>query len=98
MNEQAVREAENGTGYPIHVPCMLIALGIMICGSVNPLLFTSAAGRADHALTTALFWAMSAGFVRGVGFVPRIWIWRWIFSGWACAVGLLLASVIRWAS
>jgi predicted membrane protein len=43
----------------------------------------------------ALFWAMSAGFVRGVGFVPRRWIWRAIFSGWACAAALLLATVLK---
>jgi predicted membrane protein len=44
----------------------------------------------------ALFWAMSAGLVRGVGFVPRWFGWRWLFSGWACAAGLLLAAWLRW--
>ena len=34
-------------------------------------------------------------FVRGVGFVPQRWIWRALFSGWACAAALLLAAVLK---
>ncbi|MDP2066968.1 MAG: cyd operon YbgE family protein [Burkholderiaceae bacterium] len=40
---------------------------------------------------------MSAGFVRGVGFVPRVRIWRWLFSGWACAGAFALSIGLRWA-
>jgi predicted membrane protein len=43
----------------------------------------------------ALFWAMSAGFIRGVGFVPRARVWRWLFSGWACAAALALAAALK---
>ena len=32
---------------------------------------------------------------RGVGFVPQRWIWRALFSGWACAAALLLAAVLK---
>jgi hypothetical protein len=35
--------------------------------------------------------AMSAGLIRGVGFVPRHLVWRLLFSGWACAAALALA-------
>lgn len=80
----------------VHLPSLLAALAIMGVGSVYPLLFADAAGKADHGLAMALFWAMSAGLVRGVGFVPRFTLWRWGFSGWACAAGLLLAAWLRW--
>lgn len=80
----------------VHFPSLLAALAIMLVGSIYPLLFTNAAGQADHSLAMALFWAMSAGLVRGVGFVPRFVVWRWLFSGWACAAGLLLAIGLRW--
>jgi hypothetical protein len=43
----------------------------------------------------AAAWAMSAGFVRGVGFVPRAAAWRWLFSAWACALALVLAGAAR---
>ena len=61
-----------------------------------PLLMTRASGQADHGLAMLLFWAMSAGFVRGVGFVPRARGWRWLLSGSACALALLLAALLRW--
>lgn len=80
----------------VHGPSLVVALLIMLIGSVYPLLFADAQGRADHGLALALFWAMSAGLVRGVGFVPRFVVWRWLFSGWACAVALVLAGLIRW--
>jgi len=41
---------------------------------------------------------MSAGIVRGVGFIPRARLWRWLFSTTACAVALALAAALRfWA-
>ena len=64
-----------------------IALGI----TANPRWLTDSAGHADHWAAMALFWAMSAGFVRGVGFVPRLRPLRWLLSGAACAVGVVLA-------
>jgi predicted membrane protein len=82
----------------VHLPSLLVALLIMVVGSIYPLLFADAQGRADHGLALALFWAMSAGLVRGVGFVPRLPVWRWLFSGWACAVALGLAAAIRWGA
>jgi predicted membrane protein len=71
------------------------ALVIMVAGTLYPPLMADAAGQADHHLAMALFWAMSAGFVRGVGFVPRLWVWRALFSGWSCAAALLLAAVLK---
>jgi predicted membrane protein len=65
----------------VHLPALLTALAIMLVGSVYPLLFADATGKADHGLAMALFWAMSAGLVRGVGFVPRRALWGWLFSG-----------------
>ena len=67
-----------------------MGLAIMLGGTGYPLLMANAAGRADHGMATLLFWAMSAGFVRGVGCVPRRWGWRGTFSGWACAAALLV--------
>ncbi|MCB1974430.1 MAG: hypothetical protein KDE65_08220, partial [Burkholderiaceae bacterium] len=44
----------------MHLPSLLVALSIMLVGSVYPLLFADANGKADHGLAMALFWAMSA--------------------------------------
>jgi predicted membrane protein len=44
----------------------------------------------------ALFWAMSAGFVAGVGFRPHFILWRAGFSGPACLIGIALALLRLW--
>lgn len=79
----------------IQLPSLMAALVIMLVGTMYPPLMANAAGQADHGLSMALFWAMSAGFVRGVGFVPRRSVWRWLFSGWACAAALGLAASLK---
>lgn len=79
----------------IQWPSLSVALVIMVVGTLYPPLMADAAGKADHNLAMALFWAMSAGFVRGVGFVPRLWVWRALFSGWSCAAALLLAALLK---
>jgi predicted membrane protein len=79
----------------VHLPSLAVALIIMVAGTLYPPLMADGAGRADHALAMALFWAMSAGFIRGVGFVPRWRVWRWLFSGWSCAAALSLAVVLK---
>jgi predicted membrane protein len=79
----------------VHLPSLAVALTIMVGGTLYPPLMADAAGKADHALAMALFWAMSAGFIRGVGFVPRLLAWRWLFSGWSCTTALLLAAVLK---
>ena len=80
---------------PIQWPSLATALSIMLVSTLYPPLMANAAGKADHLLAMALFWAMSAGFVRGVGFVPRRWVWRALFSGWSCATALLLAALLK---
>jgi predicted membrane protein len=79
----------------IQLPSLMAALAIMVAGTLYPPMMADAAGKADHNLAMALFWAMSAGFVRGVGFVPRLWFWRALFSGWSCTAALLLATVLK---
>ena len=80
----------------VHWPSLFVALTIMLAGTIYPLVFARANGTADHSLAMALFWAMSAGLVRGVGFVPRALIWKIFFSGWSCSAALALAAWLRW--
>ncbi len=79
----------------MHLPSLAVGLLVMVAGTLYPPLMAGAAGKADHGLAMALFWAMSAGFVRGVGFVPQRRVWRVLFSGWSCAAALVLAAVLK---
>jgi predicted membrane protein len=79
----------------LHPVSLLVALVIMIGGSVYPFVFARPDGSVDHDFAVLVFWAMSAGLVNGVGFVPRWPLWRCLFSGWACLAALLLAAWMR---
>jgi cyd operon protein YbgE len=74
---------------------LLVALVIMIGGSIDPYAFARPDGSVDHGFASLMFWAMSAGLVNGVGFIPRWPLWRGLFSGWACLAALLLAAWMR---
>lgn len=74
---------------------LMVALVIMIGGSIYPFVFARPDGSVDHGFVSLIFWAMSAGLVNGVGFVPRWPLWRGLFSGWACLAALVLAAWMR---
>lgn len=83
-------------------PLALLPLGvavlIMLGVTIYPRALVGADGHADHRLATLVFWAMSAGLVSGVGFVPRWRIWRMLLSGGACALTLLAALGLKFWS
>jgi len=85
-------EVDRPTHSRLHAPSLLVAIAIMLAVTLYPPLVADGSGRADHALAGWLFWAMSAGFVRGVGFVPRHRAVRWLLSGVAVALSLVLAA------
>lgn len=89
-------EAATPPGASTQWPSLLAALLIMVIATLDPRWLARPGGAADHLLASFLFLAMSAGFVRGVGFLPRWWVWRWLFSGWTCALGLALAAAAKW--
>jgi cyd operon protein YbgE len=78
---------------PARALSLAIAVAISILVLVWPVMFVNAQGRADHGWLTLLMWGMSAGFVHGVGFVPRHWIPRALF-GPVAAWGLPLIAAI----
>ena len=85
-------------GARMHWPALLTGLAIMVAGTALPFVMADADGKADHGLATLLLWAMAAGFVRGVGFVPRHPVPRLLLSGWACAACLIAFAALRWAA
>lgn len=80
----------------LHGPALSTAIAIMLGGTAFPFVMADATGRANHTLALLLFWAMAAGFVRGVGFVPVKAPVRWLLSGWACALSLAAFAAMKW--
>ncbi len=83
------------TGSAMQLSYLGIAVGIMVTGTIYPLMMMDSSGAVDHRLVMTLLWAMSVGFVRGVGFIPHTAIWRRVFSGWTCIGSLILAAVFK---
>lgn len=76
---------------------LLLGVGLMLGISLQPQWLTTPEGLADHPAAMLLMWAMSAGLVSGVGFVPLHWLPRWLLGLPAMALALL-AALWRMAS
>ncbi|MBC7750780.1 MAG: hypothetical protein H7Z73_03540 [Candidatus Saccharibacteria bacterium] len=72
---------------------LLIAVIICLFISIYPQILVKQ-NVANHGAASLLFWAMSAGFIRGVGFVPDNRILRALFSTYACLFGVAGAVLI----
>ena len=49
----------------------------------------------DHATLSAGLWGISGGFVHGIGYVPRMTLWRWLFGPYV-AWPLMLLCIFQW--
>jgi len=72
---------------------LLLAIAICIGISILPQLLVQH-GIANHGAASLLFWAMSAGFIRGVGFIPQQRVLRAVFSTYACLFGIIAAAAL----
>ena len=66
-----------------------LSLTVMIGVSVWPHLLGATQAEFSHNAAMLLMMGMSSGFVYGIGFVPRLRLWRWLFSA-PVALGLML--------
>lgn len=71
-----------------------IAIALTLLLTIYPPILTTPQGKADHAAAMLALWSMSAGFIRGVGFVPRNRLLRIAFSTAACLVCLAVAAAM----
>lgn len=71
---------------------MAIALSIMLgIVAYPPFLINIVTDKPDHMAAMFMYWSMSAGFIRGIGFIPKNKTLSWLFGHTACFVCLLLA-------
>lgn len=70
---------------------LAIALAIMLLLLAYPLLVVNDLGKVEYTLLLLLLWSMSAGFVRGIGFIPKATIFRPLLSGTACYAAFISA-------
>ncbi len=62
---------------------------------INPALMLDANGHYNHSLLMLVMIGISGGFIRGVGFEPRFWLWKGLFSP-VVAWPLMLIGYYLW--
>ncbi|MHA3892255.1 cyd operon YbgE family protein [Acinetobacter sp. GXMZU3951] len=58
----------------------LLALPLAAVLLVHPSAMLDANGEYSHRAMMLIMIGISGGFVYGVGFIPRFWLWKWLFS------------------
>lgn len=69
---------------------LALAIGLSTLVLVYPRVIAETASDVRHGALTLLMWGIAAGFVHGVGFIPRLGIWRVTFHpllGWLLMTG-----------
>jgi predicted membrane protein len=76
---------------------LICAVGIMIALSIYPGFLVKPTGDVDRISAYLFFWSMTAGFIRGVGFIPKTLLLAIIFSGPACLITFTVSVVNLYA-
>lgn len=64
---------------------LLLAAPMALLLLIHPAAMLDEQGSYSHSLLMLVMLGVSAGFVHGVGFEPRFWLWRFMFGpilGW----------------
>ncbi|MBE7375117.1 cyd operon YbgE family protein [Pseudomonas lopnurensis] len=59
---------------------LLLATPLALVLLIHPAAMLDSRGGYSHPLLMLVMWGVSAGFVHGVGFVPRLWLWGWLLG------------------
>lgn len=74
----------------------LLATPLSLVFLIHPALMLDSQGNYSHGSLSLVMLGISAGFIHGVSFVPRFWLWKILFSpivGWPL---LLFGYYLLW--
>ncbi|MBK3866791.1 Cyd operon protein YbgE [Pseudomonas stutzeri] len=78
---------------------LLLAAPLALVLLIHPAAMLDGQGGYSHPQLMLVMWGISAGFVHGVGFVPRWWGWRWLLGplpAWLfCVMGYAVLFQVR---
>jgi cyd operon protein YbgE len=73
---------------------LLLAAALSVLVLIYPRAVATSVSEINHGLLSLLMWGIAIGFIHGVGFVPRLTVWRVMFHpfiGWPLMVfGIVL--------
>ncbi|MDM1247594.1 cyd operon YbgE family protein [Acinetobacter sichuanensis] len=73
----------------------LMALPLATVLLLHPAMMLDANGHYNHTVLMLVMIGISGGFIYGVGFLPRFWLWKWLFSPYV-ACPLMLWGYYTW--
>lgn len=73
----------------------LLALPLTVVLLLHPAMMLDAEGNYSHRAMMYIMIGISGGFIHGVGFIPRFWLWKWLFSPFV-AWPLMILGYYTW--
>ena len=73
----------------------LMALPLATVLLLHPAMMLDANGHYNHTVLMLVMIGISGGFIHGVGFLPRFWLWKWLFSPFVAWPLMVCACVIH---
>jgi len=58
----------------------LLALPLAGVLMIHPAMMLDANGEYSHRTMMYIMIGISGGFIHGMGFIPKFWLWKWLFS------------------
>ncbi|TCB48774.1 cytochrome bd biosynthesis protein [Acinetobacter sp. ANC 4779] len=58
----------------------LLALPLAAVLLIHPAMMLDVNGGYSHSSMMYIMIGISGGFIHGVGFIPKFWLWKWLFS------------------
>lgn len=95
MTEAVATPKKNGMQITVMIISFLLALPLSGVLLVNPALMLDSNGHYNHSVLMLVMIGISGGFIYGVGFIPRFWLWKWLFSPFI-AWPLMLIGYYLW--
>lgn len=72
----------------------LLALPLAAILLIVPSLMLDDNGHYNHSMLMLVMIGISGGFIYGVGFIPKFWLWKWLFSPYISCPLMIFGYVI----
>ena len=95
MTEIAMTTEERKPNKFASAVSFLMALPLATVLLLHPAMMLDANGHYNHTVLMLVMIGISGGFIHGVGFLPRFWLWKWLFSPFV-AWPLMLWGYYTW--
>ena len=95
MTEVAMSVQDKKPNTVAMVISFLMALPLAAVLLIHPSMMLDAEGNYSHRVMMLIMIGISGGFIHGVGFIPRLWLWKWLFSPFM-AWPLMLLGYFTW--